>query len=255
MGKEQPVVYAFMRKPAKKLFGILIPSFLMLIAAIFLIGVVPAAQGAVTVNSGQTVYNSGGSQFDHVITTPSHSEGDLIFIAFATDEATAITWPDENWTAVYDNVSMGNGLWGLAYKTAGASEPSNYTLTIDVEERAVAVAWSVSGAHGADPIDDTATPGSGSNAETATCNAATTTQADDIIFRIAANDYVERTHSTITDYTMIDQEALTSGATISVQYIAQASIGSTGTADVTWTTNATWGSGTMAIKPAASSFP
>ena len=227
-------------------------SILLLLLTIFCMGfsLVPAAHAAVTVNAGHTTYNSGGSKADHVVTAPSHSPGDSIYLAVACDGVRTIVWPSGFAAIYYDDIE-GTATWGLAWKLAGASEPATYTFSI-ASERAVAICWSQSDDDG---VDDTSSVNGGSGA-VATCNAAETSVANDLILRIVATDSSPDdppgvTHSTITDYTMLDQENLYSGASLSVQYITQASIGSTGTAAVTITSEQ-WGSGTVAIKPASS---
>ena len=61
-------------------------------------------------------------------------EGDLIVIWFSGDTSTrpSVTWPS-GFTAIYDqnDTDLGGGSWIYgAYKVAGASEPSTYTVSI-----------------------------------------------------------------------------------------------------------------------------
>jgi hypothetical protein len=151
----------------------------------------------IRVNSGHTAYTSAGSVTDHVINTPSHSPGDVIYIAFAVDQVQTITWP-AGFTGGQDDF-VTTATWGMAYKVAGASEPSTYTVSVGIAERAVAIAWSTSNDGG---VDANSTPNEG-NGATATCNAATTTVANDLVFRIVATDGESLPHSNHTDYTML----------------------------------------------------
>jgi hypothetical protein len=107
----------------------------------------------IRVNSGHTVYTSAGSVTDHVINTPPHSVGDVIYIAFAVDQVQTITWP-AGFTGGQDDF-VTTATWGMAYKVAGASEPSTYTVSVGIAERAVAIAWSTSNDGG---IDANSTP-------------------------------------------------------------------------------------------------
>jgi subtilisin-like proprotein convertase family protein len=206
-----------------------------------------ASGGAVTVNAGQTTSTTTSSVTNHVIDTPAHSTGDVIYLFAAIDGSCTMT-PPSGFTAV-PNMSSASvvsaATTSLWRKTATASEPSTYTWTSSVAERSVQIAWSQSGDGGVD-VSATANTGTGT---TATCPAVTTTVANTLILRLVATDEISNPISTGSGYTKIAELSYTSAATASVQYRTQAAIGSTGTLALTLSVSEQWAAFTVAIKP------
>lgn len=198
---------------------------------------------APTVNSGHTTLAEISSVTSHVVDVPTHSSGDGIYIAIVCDGSQSFTFPAGFSKIISDTVTSSTATLAIARKTAGGSEGSTYTVTTSGSERAVAVAWSQSNDNGIDGT--TPSPNTGSSA-TATCPSVTTTVANTLVLRVVGTDNESSTHSTVSGYTKIAEVQQASAGTISIQWIVQASAGSSGTADVTITSEQ-WAAATFAV--------
>jgi len=241
------VVAFFGSVPAYASSGRVRRAFLTLIATFFLFSLVSAAHAAVTVNAGYTTFADAGNLTSHVINTPTHSAGDVIYLFAAIDGVSTMT-PPSGFAAV-TNINAADiasaATTSLWTKTATGSEPSTYTWTSGTSERAVQIAWSQSGDGGVD-VSATANTGSGT---AVICPAATTTVANTLILRLVASDALTDPITTGSGYTKLAELSFTSAATASVQYITQAAIGTTGTLGLTLTIGDDWKAFTVAIKP------
>ncbi len=211
---------------------------------------------APTVNAGHTTSITPSSELTHVIDTPTHSAGDAIYLFAVIDSAVTMT-PPSGFTAVsnLDNelIQTDRGTASLWRKIATTSEPSTYTWTSDATDRSVQIAWSQSGDGG---VDVSGTPNGGSGTTT-TCPAVTTTVADTLVLRLVAADYGQAVQgedwliplSTGSGYTKLAELEYKSAGMAHVQYITQASAGSTGTLDVTMSESEQWAAFTVAIAP------
>lgn len=208
---------------------------------------------APTVNSGHTTQTSTAEK--HGVTTPTHSEGDLIFIFAGIDEgagAVTMTKPT-GFSVAYENMHcygshVRASLW---YIVASASEPSSYLWTSSATEESLSIAWSVSGHDGIDLTSGSST----GNGSTVTCLSVTTTVANTLVLRLIHTDQDTLSHELESGYTWIDSYASSGVATLSVQHIAQATAGSTGNATLTLGVTDEWGGRTVAIKPGITPDP
>jgi hypothetical protein len=129
------------------------------------------------------------------------------------------------------------------YKTA-SSEGASYTITASTSERAVAIAFAVTGDNG---IDAEATYATGTDTS-AEVGAVTTTVAHTLRISVVVSQGV-RTVSTLTGHTLLATHSYTSAGTISVQYKQVATAGADAGQTATLDTGG-WGSHAWAIKPA-----
>ena len=90
--------------------------------------------------------NSTGGETDMVVTLPTHSEGDFLFIHIAQDQtdSTSFTNP-AGWSTVVPYFQSSGATYKVIYKEAGASEPGTVTVVSDDSERFTAIAYRVSG--------------------------------------------------------------------------------------------------------------
>lgn len=203
---------------------------------------------APSVNSGHTTYESAGSSNSHVVDAPSHSEGDGIWIAIVVDGAQTLT-PPAGFVGAALSISAANhtATLGVYRKTAGASEPSTYTVQCSSSERAAAISWSQSNDNSFD-----VTASDSDTSSTANCPSATTTEDNTLILRIVGTDSETLPHGTISGYTKLDEVERSSGGTVSVQYTTQASAGATGAENVSLNSSQEWRGVTVAVKGVAS---
>lgn len=192
-----------------------------------------------------TTKDTGGSESTHTVDTPTHSNGDELFVAIAIDRDNTLTLT--GWTAVYSNIDIRTGdvsaTFALYHKTAGASEPATITITSSVSERSVMIAWSMSGYTG---IDGTTGTDEGEST-TATCPTLTSTEANTRAFLIVATDAESLPHSLPSTYTNLAAVQRTSGATLSIRHKELITAQATGSQSTTITTTQEWIGATMII--------
>lgn len=182
-----------------------------------------AAPTLVAATTGNTTSNA--TSID--VTTPSHSEGDLLVVAIAQDAPStgdfAFFGAPQGWTFLFNEVAVDvRGTLGIAYKVAGANEPASYTFTSSNTERIVYVAWSVANHDGIDAA--AVMPDSGSGA-LVSFPPVTTTVDDAMVFAVIATDEISLPHDTPSGYTAIDAIQYTSAMTISASYKVRATAG------------------------------
>jgi hypothetical protein len=207
---------------------------------------------APSIVSGYTQNGNAGNSTTLVINTPTHSNGDKIYVVWVTDgdNATA-SISGSGWTTlegpqnVPTNLSATAGVMYVWYKTA-SSEPASYTITTSVSERSVAVAFAATGDNG---IDAEGTYGSGTDLS-AEVSSVTTTQADTLRISVIVSPRSPLTISTLTGHTLLGTHSYTSAGTISVQYKTVASAGTDSGQTATLDDDG-WGTFTWAIAPNA----
>jgi hypothetical protein len=208
---------------------------------------------APTIVAGATKLQQTTNATNHVINTPTHSSGNVIYIAACVDSGTVVTKPTD-FSILHDAISVDSGaaqgfVW---YKPAGGSEPGSYTYTLGTSERSAAIAWAVAGDGGIDAQGVNAT-GSGT---TATVPAVVATQADCLRISIVFVDFGNTTtpHGTATNgHSDIDEAGATSGGALSVHYKTLVSSGSDSSATVSLNATEGWVGVAFAIAPAAAS--
>jgi hypothetical protein len=187
------------------------------------------------VNSDHVTDVQGGNSTSYVVVMPTHTQGDIIYIAIVQDGSGA-TLTQASFTKLY-NVSIGVGAtFALFYKTAGASEPASYTVTTDVSERAVWICWSVNNDGG---IHAQATNAS-SSGTTASVNAITTTADNCLIFSIIATDGISTPMGNMAGHAKLDEISFTSAASLGVYYQAAAFAGMYASASATLSASEGW---------------
>ncbi len=182
---------------------------------------------------------------DHIINTPTHVELDVIYIAVVCDDDLTLTEPD-GFTVVIENQAVITGddaaTFSLYKKTAGSSEPASYMVKSSSSERAALLAFSVDNDNG---VDDYAT--SDGDSTTATCPTVTTTGTDRLICRIVATENDTTPHEQLSGYTFATESGVSSGGSISLQYLTQAAAGASGAETVTLSVDERWLGLTLAI--------
>jgi hypothetical protein len=202
---------------------------------------------APTVVTGFTA-SSGASSTTCAVTTPTHAAGDVIYIGVVQDATATFTEPS-GFSVLYADITLsgfGGETMAVYYKTAGSSEPADYTVTSDATERWVFIAFAVNGDGG---IDVSGTPNTGSGAS-ATVPSITTTVNDCLIVVLVGTDGISTPHSTITDYTFIGETSFSSGGSISAQHKVLATAG-TESGNAVSITSEQWGAVAWAIAPVA----
>ena len=186
-----------------------------------------------------------GSVKDHLINTPSHVELDVIYIGVVCDDDLTLTAPD-GFTAVIENQAVITGsdsaTFSLYKKTAGSSEPGSYTVKSSGSERAALLAFSVENDNGVDVFST-----SDGTSSTATCPTVTTTGTDRLICRIVATEGYSIPHQQLAGYTFATEAGVSSGGSISLQYLTQATAGASGAETVTLNDSERWLGLTLAI--------
>jgi hypothetical protein len=175
---------------------------------------------APSIVAGYTTANNTGNGTTLACNVPTHTDGDIIYYAWATDgDSATATISGADWTLVYEGYNIpstgvpDSGSFYLWKRTA-SSEPASYTVTSNVSERSVIVAWAVSGDGG---IDATGTSASGMNS-TIVAPSVTTLENNCLRISIIASVGDRRPVGTLTDHTLMVTHAYSSAATISVQY-------------------------------------
>lgn len=186
--------------------------------------------------SGSTTYT---------VTLPTYSEGDVLYIALARDGAGTLTLA--GWTELHDDIPIGapSAVFNMWYKTASASETNPVTVSSGLSERAVWVAWSVSGDDG---INAEAADGSGTGT-TATYGAVTSTVDECLRISIVATDLVTDPITAPTGHNTLGVISVTSGATVGVYYQALLTAGVSSAPTSTLNASEEWITVSFAIAP------
>ena len=252
-----------MRQPGKKIFGILIPSFLTLIAAIFLFSLVPAAHAAFPQIVGSQLSSRASNGNPDTVNLPANiAAGDLIIVFHYSDDALTRTFPNP-WVEIKDAPVDGDSAnIGIAYLIASGGETS-VTVTKSGSERFAATAIRISAAswHGTTaPEVSTGTTGSSQSPDPDSVTASWGAE-DNLFIAVYAIDYpalneagdpyAMPTTGWPGNYTgnHIDSDRIYScgGGGIASRELA-ASSDDPGT--FTTTTSEQWWAGTVAIRPA-----
>lgn len=168
-----------------------------------------------TIAAGHVIGDSGVDTTSYVIDAPGHAEGDIIYIAVAQGGAAAQS--ASGFDTLYGDVGINSAAtFSLFYKTAGASEPATYTVTTDVSDRGVWIAWAV---NNQDPFGvDTQAENSSGTGTTATVNALETAGADRLGISIVAAVNIATPFGAMSNHDMLDEVSAASGATIGMFY-------------------------------------
>jgi hypothetical protein len=199
---------------------------------------------------GYTVAARTGNGLTLAINVPTHTDGDTLYFAWASDgNEDSATIDGADWTTVYDDYplpSTGVADSGSFYlwKRTAASEPASYTVTATVPERSVAVAWAVANDGG---INASGTSRTGTSSGV-TANPVTTTVANCLRISIIASTASTTLIGTLTDHTVMAAQAYPSAGTISVQYKDVPDVGIDPSA-YTGQSGSTWTSHVIAIAP------
>lgn len=201
--------------------------------------------------SGHTVHVDTSNTTDHTIDAPTHSEGDIIYIAIASDGNSDTLTAPGFFSTLYDNIPIQTdalskiAVFAMFYKVAGASEPETYTVTGSVSERAGMIAFAVTGAGDID-ANGADTRGSSS---TATLPAVTTTQADCLRISVVGTDVDTTPHGAASTLTKLGEAGGTSSGTVSVYYKTLTNNGASDSETVSLNITEQWISRTFALAP------
>lgn len=187
----------------------------------------------------------------YTVTLPTYSEGDKLYIALARDGAGTLTLA--GWTELHDDIPIGapSAVFNMWYKTAGAAEANPVTVSSGLSERAVWVAWSVSGDDG---INAEAADGSGTGT-LATYGAVTSTVNECLRISIVATDLVTDPITVPASHDTVGVISVTSGATVGVYSQALLTAGVSSTPNSTLNASEEWITVNFAIAPAAFTPP
>ena len=190
--------------------------------------------------------NTGLFQGDPTGAKPSGTvEGDLIVIWFSGDTSArpSVTWPS-GFTAIYDqnDTDLGGGSWIYgAYKVAGASEPSTYTVDITTGFYMGGSRCSIISYYNDVGVGSwnlvTRAANDVSNGSSITSPAVTGTGLYMIAFNHESNATVNTNNSPVSSI-LFDNSSTPASPTSSQIYAGYAAV-SSGTVTVTWTTSAT----------------
>lgn len=174
-------------------------------------------------------------------------EGDFLIMVISSDDEVTVHTPPAGWDTLFSAKIAGSQVSDIYTKTAGASEPSSYTITKDSERSAVMCICT----NGAAEVDVSA-DGTGTAID-AVCPTVTPTVSDTLLLRVVTADGGNNSdpHTQATGYTLLDTISVVSGGCLSVQHKSHTS-GATGTLNVTMTISEDWTGYTIAIKEAAS---
>jgi hypothetical protein len=203
-----------------------------------------------TVNAGQTTYK-GNPDTVHIINTPTHTEGDVIYIYASTSGNNTMDRPNGFSTIFENTASFQNrttvSLW---YKTASSNEPNTYEFSINSRDKAVAISWSTSNDGGIDVISSDV-----GESSTVSCPDAISTVNNTLILRLvnAGNDSLP--HSIASGYTELDSVENPPTTSNSVQYNTQVAAGSVGQIFINIDLTVEWIGHTVIIKPNSPSSP
>lgn len=171
-------------------------------------------------------------------------EGDLIVIWFSGDTASrpGVAWPS-GFTAIYDqnDTDLGGGSWIYgAYKVAGASEPSTYTVSIGGFFYSGGARCSIISYYNDEGVGSwnllTRSANFVSNGSSITSPAVTGTGLYMIAFNHESNATVNTNNSPVSSI-LFDNSSTPAAPTSSQVYAGYAAV-SSGTVTVTWTTSA-----------------
>lgn len=180
------------------------------------------------------------------VTTPSDAANRVVYIWFVLD-GTGGSIASSGFAAVLDNIPIPaastTARASLLRKEEGASPPSVYTVTSS-SERGAWLCWAVDGDNGIDGTPPTPNTGDGS---TATCPAATPSEAGTLVLRLVATDNTSLSHSTISGYTAIGSIEQASGGAVSAQYKELATAAALTAENVTLGVSEQWTAATVII--------
>jgi len=171
-------------------------------------------------------------------------EGDLIVIWFSGDTPSrpSVTWPS-GFAAIYDqnDTDLGGGSWIYgAYKVAGASEPSTYTVSISGFFYSGGARCSIISYYNDEGVGSwnllTRAANDVSNGSSITSPAVTGTGLYMIAFNHESNATVNTNNSPVSSI-LFDNSSTPASPTSSQVYAGYAAV-SSGTVTVTWTTSA-----------------
>jgi hypothetical protein len=206
---------------------------------------------APSIVSGYTQNGNAGNSTTLVINTPTHSDGDVIYVVWVTDgDSATASISGSGWTTLLGPEDLPNGANPTAgvmyvwYKTA-SSEGSDYTITSSVSERSLAMAFAVTGDGG---IDAQGTYASGID-DSAEVPSVTTTQADTLRISVIGT-VLFRTFTTLTGHTLLASHQYSSAGSLTVQYKTLSSSGLDSGQTSTLDGN-NWGAFAWAIAPAS----
>lgn len=82
----------------------------------------------------------------HTVDMPAGiTDGNLLIVVFGDDGSTTISWPG-GWTEIAERANASNCEMSVAYRVAGASEPSTITVTTGAAQRSSHCVYEISGA-------------------------------------------------------------------------------------------------------------
>ena len=172
-------------------------------------------------------------------------EGDLIVIWFSGDSPTrpSVTWPS-GFTSIYDqnDTDLGGGSWLYgAYKVAGASEPSTYTVSISGTFYSSGSRCSIISYYNDAGVGSwnllTRAANFVSNGTSITSPSVTGTGLYMIAFNHESNATVNTNNSPVSSI-LFDNSSTPAAPTTSQVYAGDATV-SSGTVTVTWTSSST----------------
>ena len=186
-------------------------------------------------------------------TVPSYSAGDTLYVAYVDDaDAGTPSIDGTGWTAVVNNATIAasgvpdSGSFSLWKRPATGSNTS-YTVTSDVSERGLIVAW-IGQNDGGFNVAVVTTNGTNSSPSVA---ALTTTVADCLRISIIAASADRTPVGTLPGHTLLVTNAFSSAGMISVQYEAIPTAGTDASVSTTLASSY-WSTFTFAIAPVAS---
>lgn len=201
--------------------------------------------------AGHTTSTEPGNTTNHDIATPTHANGDVIYILAAIDSGGTSMTPPAGFAAVHANfsdVAIASVARFSIWKKTASGEGGSYIWTSGAAERSVTVAFAVNGDVGINAVGTNAT-GTGT---IATIPAVTTTLVDTLRISAVFTDGVSTPHSTPSGYTELAELSETSGASLSIQYKVLSGSG-TSASEVVGLTSEEWVGITFAIESSAGS--
>lgn len=203
------------------------------------------------VGSTYTEAGNGSNSTTLSLPIPTNSDGNLLVVVYVTDgDSSTASISGTGWTTlegpqdIPSSLGSTSGSFYVWYKTA-SSDSGSWTITQTVSERALAVAFAVSGHNGID-VENTYLSGSDTSAES---NNLTTTVNDCLRISIVGSVGV-KTVTTLTGHTLLVTQTYTSTGTISVQYKTITSAGAD-TGQTATVGSSYWCTYAFAIKPAS----
>jgi len=126
------------------------------------IAVYPGTEGTVTVpRVVDVVTTATASGTSHVLTLPAYAVGDLLVVAFGTDDVPTFTWPVTLTQLIADTAAAANAKIGVRYRVADGTEGSTVTVTTSASEEGTGIIAAVRGHDPARPPTGSVTTGSG----------------------------------------------------------------------------------------------